>query len=145
MAPYTAIKNIAKKRADKVLAYKEKFLSGFREAILREGKNEEEAEALAQKLWQIVEDSAAYSFNACVTGDTRIQRAGQSPGLYEPSIEEMYLIMHDRDYAKNNGHLSLRDKYRRKGYGRRWREQADPPQSHHWRRKHVVCQDLCDG
>ncbi len=71
---YTAIKNIAKKRADKVLAYKEKFLSGFREAILREGKNEEEAEALAQKLWQIVEDSAAYSFNAshsyCVALDS---------------------------------------------------------------------------
>ena len=114
---YTAIKNIAKKRADKVLAYKEKFLSGFREAILREGKSEEEAEALAQKLWQIVEDSAAYSFNACVTGDTRIQRAGQSPGLYDPSVEEMYLIMHDRDYAQNSGHLSLRDKYRSKGYG----------------------------
>lgn len=71
---YTAIKNIAKKRADKVLAYKEKFLSGFREAILREGKSEEEAEALAQKLWQIVEDSAAYSFNAshsyCVALDS---------------------------------------------------------------------------
>ena len=71
---YTAIKNIAKKRADKVLVYKEKFLAGFREAILREGKSVEEAEALAQKLWQIVEDSAAYSFNAshsyCVALDS---------------------------------------------------------------------------
>lgn len=71
---YTAIKNIAKKRAEKVLVYKEKFLSGFREAILREGKSVEEAEALAQKLWQIVEDSAAYSFNAshsyCVALDS---------------------------------------------------------------------------
>lgn len=85
---YTAIKNIAKKRADKVLAYKEKFLSGFREAILREGKNEEEAEALAQKLWQIVEDSAAYSFNACVTGDTRIQRAD---GIC-PTVEDLYSV-----------------------------------------------------
>lgn len=85
---YTAIKNIAKKRADKVLAYKEKFLSGFREAILREGKSEEEAEALAQKLWQIVEDSAAYSFNACVTGDTRIQRAD---GIC-PTVEDLYSV-----------------------------------------------------
>ena len=71
---YTAIKNIAKKRVEKVLVYKEKFLSGFREAILREGKSVEEAEALAQKLWQIVEDSAAYSFNAshsyCVALDS---------------------------------------------------------------------------
>ena len=100
---YTAIKNIARSVRKRVLAYKEKFLSGFREAILREGKSVEEAEALAQKLWQIVEDSAAYSFNACVTGDTRIQRAGQSPGLYDPSVEEMYLIMHDRDYAQNSG------------------------------------------
>lgn len=71
---YTAIKNIAKKRVEKVLAYKETFTSGFREAILREGKSAEEADELAHKLWQIVEDSASYSFNAshsyCVALDS---------------------------------------------------------------------------
>lgn len=71
---YTAIKNIAKKRADKVLAYKEQFVTGFREAIIREGKTQDEADEIARKLWQIVEDSSAYSFNAshsyCVALDS---------------------------------------------------------------------------
>ena len=72
---YTAVKNIAKKRVEKVLAYKETFISGFKNSILQEGgKTDEEAAALADKLWQIIEDSARYSFNAshsyCVALDS---------------------------------------------------------------------------
>lgn len=71
---YTAIKNIAKKRADKVLAYKETFISGFTKAIQAEGKSEQEASELAAKLWGLIEDSASYSFNAshsyCVALDS---------------------------------------------------------------------------
>lgn len=71
---YTAIKNIAKKRTDKVLAYKDKFISGFSKSIIQENRSAEEADALAQKLWQIIEDSASYSFNAshayCVALDS---------------------------------------------------------------------------
>lgn len=72
---YTAIKNIAKKRVDKVLAYKEKFITGFRKAIIeQEGNTPEEAEKIAQDLWQIIEDSSRYSFNAshsyCVALDS---------------------------------------------------------------------------
>lgn len=72
---YTAIKNIAKKRADKVLAYKDTFIDGFAKAIIRdEGKSDEEAQALAESLWKVVEDSAGYSFNAshsyCVAIDS---------------------------------------------------------------------------
>lgn len=72
---YTAIKNIAKKRAEKVLAYKDKFINGFREAIIRdENKTDTEAQELAESLWQVVEDSAGYSFNAshsyCVAIDS---------------------------------------------------------------------------
>lgn len=72
---YVAIKDIAKKRAKKVLAYKEKFIAGFRKAIMEdEGKGEEEAVQIAEKLWQIIEDSARYSFNAshsyCVSCDS---------------------------------------------------------------------------
>lgn len=69
---YTAIKNIAKKRADKVLSYKEKFINGLSKAIRKENKSGEEA--AAYKLWQIIEDSASYSFNAshayCVALDS---------------------------------------------------------------------------
>lgn len=72
---YTAIKNIAKKRADKVLAYKEKFTTGFAKAMVEnEGRTQEEADKMAQQLWQIIEDSARYSFNAshsyCVALDS---------------------------------------------------------------------------
>lgn len=68
---YTAIKNIAKKRVEKVLAYKDTFISGFANAIMRdEGKPEDAAKELAGELWTIIEDSSRYSFNACVSGDT---------------------------------------------------------------------------
>lgn len=72
---YTAIKNIAKKRTDKVLAYKDKFIPGFRKEIIEhEGRSLEEAEKIADELWKIIEDSARYSFNAshsyCVALDS---------------------------------------------------------------------------
>ena len=72
---YTAVKNIAKKRAEKVMAYKETFINGFKEAIIRdENKSQDEASALSEKLWTIIEDSARYSFNAshsyCVALDS---------------------------------------------------------------------------
>lgn len=72
---YTAIKNIAKKRVDKVLSYKEKFISGFTNAMVnQEHKSPNEADKLASQLWQIIEDSASYSFNAshsyCVALDS---------------------------------------------------------------------------
>lgn len=114
---YTAIKNIAKKRVDKVLAYKEKFISGFRKAIIeQEGRTPEEAEKLAQDLWQIIEDSSRYSFNACLSGDTVIQPS--AGGYNRPTIEEMFLTMNSHEYAKLKNKLPLRSKYRRKGYGK---------------------------
>ena len=72
---YTAIKNIAKKRKEKVLAYHDVFINGFNKAIIEnEGKTPEEANKLSSELWQIIEDSASYSFNAshsyCVALDS---------------------------------------------------------------------------
>lgn len=72
---YTAIKNIAKKRTEKVLAYKDIFKSGFQKAMIeQDGKTEEEAVRITDRLWTIIEDSAAYVFNAshsyCVALDS---------------------------------------------------------------------------
>lgn len=71
---YTAIKNIAKKRADKVLVYKDRFIEGFAKAIQCEGKSETASIELAEKLWKIIEDSSNYGFNAshayCVAVDS---------------------------------------------------------------------------
>ena len=114
---YTAIKNIAKKRKEKVFAYKDVFKKGFTKAIVEdEGKTEEDADELTNKLWQIIEDSASYIFN-CISGDTRIQRGTKGKYSFRPTIDEMYHIMHDSAYAKATGHRSLHEKYKREGYG----------------------------
>lgn len=89
---YTAIKNIAKKRKEKVLAYKDVFKKGFAKAIVKdEGKTEEEADELTNKLWQIIEDSASYSFN-CVAGNTRIRLVGvdHESGKWIPTVDALY-------------------------------------------------------
>ena len=72
---YTAIKNIAKKRVEKVLAYKEIFKTGFKRTMIEdEHMPLEKAEEMTDQLWQIMEDSARYSFNSshsyCVALDS---------------------------------------------------------------------------
>lgn len=72
---YAAIKDIAKKRAEKVLAYKDRFIKGFSEALIREENlDEDDANEKSRMVWQILEDSARYSFNAshsyCVSLDS---------------------------------------------------------------------------
>lgn len=72
---YTAVKNIAKKRKEKVLAYEEKFKSGLvRTMIEDEHRSQEDADTMAAQLWQIITDAASYSFNAshsyCVALDS---------------------------------------------------------------------------
>ena len=72
---YTAIKNIAKKRKEKVLAYGEKFRCGIiRTMVEDERRSQTDAETMAAQLWQIITDAASYSFNAshsyCVALDS---------------------------------------------------------------------------
>jgi DNA polymerase III, alpha subunit len=72
---YEVIKNIAKKRVEKVLKYKESFIAGFSKTIIdMEQKEVEEADKIAHMIWQILEDSSAYCFNAshsyCVAVDS---------------------------------------------------------------------------
>lgn len=101
---YTAIKNIAKKRKEKVLAYKDVFKKGFAKAIVEdEGKTEEEADELTNKLWQIIEDSASYSFNAshsyCVALDSLYEawlKANHPLEFYEVALN-LYEKKGDKD------------------------------------------------
>ena len=71
---YAAIKNIAKKRVDKVLALKETFISGFEKALVEDGTDKKFAATKAEMVWQIIEDSSMYSFNCshayCVALDS---------------------------------------------------------------------------
>lgn len=62
---YSIIKSIAKKRAEQVFAYKDQFSRGFEDVIMKNDHlTKAEAEEVSQKIWQIIEDSAQYSFNA---------------------------------------------------------------------------------
>lgn len=114
---YAIIKAIAKKKVQEVFKRKEEFLKGFAEKIMIEEFVEEtKAHELAEQVWQILEDSSGYSFNCCVAGDTKIQK-GNPNGRFEPTVEEMYRIMNDKDYATTTGHIHLHKKYQQYGYG----------------------------
>lgn len=70
---YTVVKNIAKKRAEKVYEYKNIFIEGMTKRLVDdENISKEKAEKIAHDTWQVIEDSAFYSFNACFAGDALI-------------------------------------------------------------------------
>ena len=107
---YAAIKNIAKKRVDKVLALKETFISGFEKALIKDGTDKKFAATKAEMVWQIIEDSSRYSFN-CVAGSTKIMRGSQGRSKFHPTVAEMYKIKNDINFAKSTEHMPLRSKY----------------------------------
>ena len=111
------VKDIAKKNHAEVYKYESIFKPLLKEKLVKEESiTEDESERVANMTWKIVEDSAFYQFNACVSGDTHIQKAG-GRNRFDPSIEEMFLIMNDREYARKTGHLPLNSKYKYNGYG----------------------------
>jgi DNA polymerase III alpha subunit len=72
---YAIIKNIAKKRYDKVMAVKNQFVKGMTKRLIEnESIKKKEADNVAKKTWQVIEDSAFYQFNAShsysVAGDS---------------------------------------------------------------------------
>lgn len=107
---YGIIKKIAKKK------FKEQELKELKDKLLKGWIKQVGNQDHFEESWQIVEDAARYSFN-CLAGDTRIQRLGQKTNTFNPTIEEMYLIKNDYEYAKKTGHISLYKKYNNLGYG----------------------------
>ena len=72
---YDVIKFISKKKEDKLKAYKDRFLDGFTEHLIeKEQRSWDAAREISMKVWQILEDSSRYSFNAshsyCVSMDS---------------------------------------------------------------------------
>ena len=115
---YTAIKNIAKKRVEKVLAYKTQFLEGFSKKMIEvEHQDKDTADKLSHKIWQIIEDSSRYSFNACVSANTKFFIDDKSDLKYKYNIEELYKIMNDEDYYKSNNLVKEHEYLVKNGYG----------------------------
>ena len=101
---YEIIKNIAKKRVEKVLQYKEQFLLGFKKALMdREGQTEGKAAILSDKVWKILEDSSQYSFNAshsyCVAIDSLY--SAYLKAHYPLQFYEVYLTIQEEKGDKD--------------------------------------------
>lgn len=107
---YGIIKKIAKKK------FKKPELDELKAKLLKGWVKEVGSEKHFEDIWQIVEDASRYSFN-CISGDTKIQKLGLTKNKFNPSIKEMYLILNNKDYAKQTNHLDLHEKYKSKGYG----------------------------
>lgn len=78
--------------------------------FISHGMKEESAKTLASA----IQACGSYSFNKCLAGSEKIMRLSN---INPFTIEEMYKICHDKDYAVKHGHRSLRFKYRRHEYG----------------------------
>lgn len=60
---YAAIKAIAKKKAEKVLAMKDRFMEGFAAKLTEDDPSIKDVQATAEEVWGIIEDATSYSFN----------------------------------------------------------------------------------
>lgn len=106
-------KALGKKKLDVLLPLKAKFIEGYVSKFGSKGVTKESAE----HLWDQMEEFAKYSFNRCISGSCKFLRNACSKSKRQPTIEEMYLIRNDIEFAKANNWLPLRSKYMRLGYG----------------------------
>ncbi|MBY6842635.1 PHP domain-containing protein [Clostridium botulinum] len=62
---YGLIKAISKKQKKLIMSYKDTFLNGFTNKLVKnENMTKEDAKETSSKIWTIIEDSAQYGFNA---------------------------------------------------------------------------------
>ena len=102
---YAAIKAIAKKHPEKVLPLKERFLAGFGQKIREDDTSCGEAQAIemSAKVWQIIEDTTSYSFNAshavCVALDSLYGAYAKAhyPLEYYTTLLQNYAQKGDKD------------------------------------------------
>ena len=115
---YQAVKDIAKKKASKVKALKDKFEEGCtKQIMLDEHVPEADAKEISSRIWRIINDSSSYLFNACLAGDTvlKIKRAPRGK-----RIEDLYHMSRDLDWCIANDvrrYFYLFKKYGFCGYG----------------------------
>ena len=104
---------LGKKKVEKLLPFKERFLKYYTSNFGVDQK-------YAEDTWKEIENMAAYQFNHCISGRERVAKKTRNRKLFNPTIEEMYNIMNDRAYAIKHGRLCLHDWYVKNGYGKAW-------------------------
>ena len=107
------VKALSKKKLEQVRKFQDKFFAGAKE----NGCPKEAAD----QIWSNVEDAAKYSFNACIAGHEYLWGRHKEKGVgTRINIGDMWRTMNDYQWAKENGRLALRSKYRKYGYGTCW-------------------------
>lgn len=69
------------------------------------------------RLWSDMIEFSKYSFNKCISGKTILKRFGQKSSAFHPTVEEMFKIKNNKEYAIKTGHYELHQKYKHHGYG----------------------------
>jgi len=99
------IKSIGKKLADLLFSLRKEFVAG----CIKVGKVDEKE---ANAIFDNIESSARYAFNACALGTEKLKQASKGSNKFHASVEELYKITTDINYAKSTGHLSLYKKHK---------------------------------
>lgn len=77
----------------------------------------------AEYIKGMILDNCGYAFNKCISGSEKIKRVkNQYASL---TIEEMYKIKNDKEFAKSIGKINLYKKFNREGYGKAYSMQDD--------------------
>lgn len=77
----------------------------------------------AEYIKGMILDNCGYAFNKCISGSEKIKLVeNQYASL---TIEEMYKIKNDKEFAKSIGKIDLYEKFNREGYGKAYSMQDD--------------------
>ena len=88
---YPIIKAISKKKTKVIAAAKDEFMSGFQSFLTeKQGVSHNRAADQAELVWKVIEDSASYSFNACVSGDTKLLQPLPLQRSHNMDVRSMY-------------------------------------------------------
>lgn len=109
---YTVIKSISKKRFEKIMHYKEQFLTGMAQKLIEaEGIDQSRAEDVAKTIWGIIEDASAYGFNSShslsVSFDSLL--AAYFKALYPLEFYEVYLNLQMEKSKKDKAFLAQQE------------------------------------
>ena len=104
------MKTCAKKKAEELFAFEEDFLEGCK-TVGKVTENE------AKEIFENLKASSRYSFNKCVIGSEKIKFSSSRKNQFHPTIEEMYKIKNDREYAVRTNHYQLWKKYNNPNQG----------------------------
>lgn len=108
---YDVVKSISKKKLKG--EKKEKLKNELKQSWMNIFGNTKNFE----KIWQVINDAASYSFN-CLSENTIIYSSSHQKSAKLLTIGDMYRICHDYQYAKETKHLALHKKYTYNGYGK---------------------------